>query len=79
MEINLVLKRYCIKYFIQQQLYKFQVPTEGLTGNLRLVCSSDDALSDVMDLHPAVAEDPDFIDFVAGKYLPDGGMSVCHR
>ncbi|KAG7303241.1 hypothetical protein JYU34_011708 [Plutella xylostella] len=56
-----------------------KVPTEGLTGNLRLVCSSDDALSEVLDLHPAVAEDPDFIDFVAGKYLPDGGMSVCHR
>ncbi|KAI8441831.1 hypothetical protein MSG28_005517 [Choristoneura fumiferana] len=31
-----------------------QVPTEPLTGNLRLVCASEDALADLFDLDPQV-------------------------
>lgn len=57
----------------------FQVPTEPLTGKLHLVCASEDTMKDILDLDPEVAETEEFIDFVAGKYLPDGGITVCHR
>ncbi|XP_073947942.1 protein adenylyltransferase SelO-like [Choristoneura fumiferana] len=56
-----------------------KVPTEPLTGNLRLVCASEDALADLFDLDPQVAETEEFINFVAGKYLPEGGLTVSHR
>ncbi|KOB76875.1 Uncharacterized protein OBRU01_05000 [Operophtera brumata] len=58
---------------------EYNVPTEGLTGTLHLVCASEDALIDILDLDPSVAESKEFIDFVAGKYLPPGGLSVSHR
>ncbi|CAG5047236.1 unnamed protein product [Parnassius apollo] len=56
-----------------------KVPTEPLIGKLHLVCTSEDAMTDILDLHPEVAETEEFIDFVAGKYLPNGGLTVCHR
>ncbi|XP_047999671.1 protein adenylyltransferase SelO-like [Leguminivora glycinivorella] len=56
-----------------------KVPTEPLTGNIRLVCASEDALKDLFDLDPSVAETEDFINFVAGRYQPPGGLSVSHR
>lgn len=56
-----------------------QVPTEPLTGSLQLVCSSEDVLANLLDLDPSVADTQEFINFVAGKYLPEGGLSVCHR
>ncbi|KAJ0173323.1 hypothetical protein K1T71_011499 [Dendrolimus kikuchii] len=56
-----------------------KVPTEPLTGNIRLVCASEDALINLLDLDPSVAETEDFIDFVNGKFLPDGGLTVSHR
>ncbi|XP_045503763.1 protein adenylyltransferase SelO, mitochondrial-like [Colias croceus] len=56
-----------------------KVPTEPLTGKLHLVCVSEDALIDVLDLDPKVSESEEFIHFVSGKYLPEGGLSVSHR
>ncbi|XP_038215311.1 protein adenylyltransferase SelO-like [Zerene cesonia] len=56
-----------------------KVPTEPLTGKLHLVCVSEEALTDVLDLDPKVSESEDFIHFVSGKYLPEGGLSVSHR
>ncbi|KAL0818565.1 hypothetical protein ABMA28_009004 [Loxostege sticticalis] len=56
-----------------------KVPTEPLVGKLHLVCASEDCLMDILDLDPAVAETEEFIDFIAGKHLPDGGLSVSHR
>ncbi|KAM3957857.1 protein adenylyltransferase SelO-like [Aphomia sociella] len=56
-----------------------KVPTEPLIGNVQLVCASDDALTEILDLDPAVAETQEFVDFIAGKYLPEGGLTVCHR
>ncbi|CAK1552374.1 unnamed protein product [Leptosia nina] len=56
-----------------------KVPTEPLAGKLHLVCVSEDALTDILDLDPTVAESDEFVDFVGGKYLPEGALSVCHR
>ncbi|XP_045769997.1 protein adenylyltransferase SelO-like isoform X3 [Maniola jurtina] len=56
-----------------------KVPTEPLTGKLHLVCVSEEALSDILDLDPKVAETEEFVDFLAGKYLPEGGLTVSHR
>ncbi|KAL4710080.1 hypothetical protein ACJJTC_016482 [Scirpophaga incertulas] len=56
-----------------------KVPTEPLEGKLHLVCKSDDCLINVLDLDPTVANCEDFLHFVAGKYLPSGGLSVSHR
>ncbi|XP_063896417.1 protein adenylyltransferase SelO [Helicoverpa armigera] len=56
-----------------------KVPTEPLTGKLHLVCASDPALIDLLDLDPSVADTEDFINFVAGAYLPEGGLTVSHR
>ncbi|CAH2052648.1 unnamed protein product, partial [Iphiclides podalirius] len=36
-------------------------------------------MKDILDLDPEVAETEEFVDFVAGKHLPDGGLTVCHR
>uniref|UniRef100_A0A2A4K2D8 Selenoprotein O n=1 Tax=Heliothis virescens TaxID=7102 RepID=A0A2A4K2D8_HELVI len=56
-----------------------KVPTEPLTGQLHLVCASDPALIDLLDLDPSVADTEEFINFVAGGYLPEGGLTVSHR
>ncbi|XP_023938029.1 protein adenylyltransferase SelO [Bicyclus anynana] len=56
-----------------------KVPTEPLIGKLHLVCASEEALLDIMDLDPKVAETDEFVDFLAGKYLPEGSLSVSHR
>ncbi|CAB3246115.1 unnamed protein product [Arctia plantaginis] len=56
-----------------------KVPTEPLSGKVHLVCASDDALIDLLDLDPSVAETEEFINFVSGRYLPPGGLSVSHR
>lgn len=48
-------------------------------GKLHLVCASEGALTDLLDLDPSVAETEEFINFVAGAYLPDGGLTVSHR
>ncbi|KPJ11664.1 UPF0061 protein [Papilio machaon] len=56
-----------------------KVPTEPLIGKLNLVCVSEDAMKDILDLDPEVAETVEFVDMVAGKYLPEGGLTVCHR
>ncbi|XP_063832817.1 protein adenylyltransferase SelO-like [Ostrinia nubilalis] len=56
-----------------------KVPTEPLTGKLHLVCASEDCLTNILDLDPACSETEEFIDFIAGRYLPDGGLTVCHR
>ncbi|PZC83439.1 hypothetical protein B5X24_HaOG207422 [Helicoverpa armigera] len=56
-----------------------KVPTEPLTGKLHLVCASDPALIDLLDLDPSVADTEEFINFVAGAYLPEGGLTVSHR
>ncbi|XP_049879450.1 protein adenylyltransferase SelO-like [Pectinophora gossypiella] len=56
-----------------------KVPVEPLTGALHLVCVSGDALQDLFDLDPKVADSEEFIHFVAGRYLPEGGLTVSHR
>ncbi|CAH2268845.1 jg27172 [Pararge aegeria aegeria] len=56
-----------------------KVPTEPLTGKLHLVCVSDEVLLDILDLDPKVAETEQFVDFLAGKYSPEGCLSVSHR
>lgn len=56
-----------------------QVPTEPLIGKVHLVCASDDALVDLLDLHPSVADTEEFVNFIAGRYLPEGGLTVSHR
>ncbi|XP_053617364.1 protein adenylyltransferase SelO-like [Plodia interpunctella] len=56
-----------------------KVPTEPLIGQLHLVCASDACLEDILDLDPIVAESEEFVDFIAGKYLPSGGLPVSHR
>ncbi|GBP89729.1 UPF0061 protein xcc-b100_1894 [Eumeta japonica] len=55
------------------------VPTQPISGNIRLVCASEDALKDILDLNPDVAESQEFIDFITGKILPEGGLCVSHR
>ncbi|CAH0758459.1 unnamed protein product [Diatraea saccharalis] len=56
-----------------------KVPTEPLQGNLHLVCASEDCLKNVLELEHTVAETKEFINFIAGKYLPEGGLTVSHR
>ncbi|XP_072934141.1 protein adenylyltransferase SelO-like [Epargyreus clarus] len=56
-----------------------EVPTEPITGKLSMVCVSEEALTDILDLDPKVADTEEFINFVAGSYLPEGGLSVSHR
>lgn len=56
-----------------------KVPTEPLQGKLHLVCASDEAMSDILDLDPKVSETEELINFVAGNYAPEGTLSVSHR
>ncbi|XP_026333829.1 uncharacterized protein LOC113240676 [Hyposmocoma kahamanoa] len=56
-----------------------KVPTEPLVGTLHLVCASEDALRDLLDLDPVVADTEEFVNFVAGKYHPEGSLTVSHR
>ncbi|XP_060806719.1 protein adenylyltransferase SelO [Amyelois transitella] len=56
-----------------------KVPTEPLIGKVHLVCASEDCLVNVLDLDPAVTDSEEFVDLIAGKYLPEGGLTVCHR
>ncbi|KAG6443077.1 hypothetical protein O3G_MSEX002685 [Manduca sexta] len=56
-----------------------KVPPEPMVGNTLLVCSSHDALTDLLELDPIVAESEEFLNFMNGKYLPNGSLTVSHR
>ncbi|XP_045521888.1 protein adenylyltransferase SelO-like [Pieris brassicae] len=56
-----------------------KVPTEPLVGKLHLVCVSEEALNNILDLDTKVADSEEFVNFSAGKYLPEGSLTVCHR
>lgn len=56
-----------------------KVPTEPLIGKIHLVCASEDALVNILDLDPSVADTEEFINFISGRYIPEGGLSVSHR
>ena len=40
---------------------------------------SDDALTEILDMDPAIAGDPQFADFVSGNLVLDGSAPVAHR
>ena len=50
-----------------------------MPGDIRLVCASDLAFTEILNLDPKVAETEDFIDFVVGKTMPKGALTVSHR
>ncbi|XP_064613483.1 protein adenylyltransferase SelO-like [Liolophura sinensis] len=46
---------------------------------VRLVAVSDSALRYVLNMHPNISSDVNFVRFVAGGYLPSGSTPLAHR
>ncbi|CAG9558928.1 unnamed protein product [Danaus chrysippus] len=55
------------------------VTPHPLEKNLRLVCSSGDALTNILDMSPEIVNTGDFLEFVGGRRLPCGSLPVAHR
>ncbi|CAH0713451.1 unnamed protein product, partial [Brenthis ino] len=56
-----------------------EVTPRPLERNVRLVCASDDALVNILDMDPNIVNSLDFIEFLAGRKLPYGALPVAHR
>ena len=41
--------------------------------------SSDEVLTDILDMDPSIASDPDFVDFVSGNKILEGSIPMAHR
>lgn len=50
-----------------------------LERNIRLVCASKDALRNILDMDPEIADREEFAEFIAGRKLPYGALPVAHR
>ncbi|VVC97835.1 unnamed protein product [Leptidea sinapis] len=56
-----------------------EVTPQPLEHNLRLVCYSEDALVNILDLDTEICNRLEFVEFIAGKKLPYGALPVAHR
>ncbi|KAF9796652.1 hypothetical protein SFRURICE_012745 [Spodoptera frugiperda] len=56
-----------------------EVTPRPLERNIRLVCASQDALTDILDMDPDIANREEFAEFIAGRKLPYGALPVAHR
>ncbi|XP_052757662.1 protein adenylyltransferase SelO, mitochondrial-like [Galleria mellonella] len=56
-----------------------EVTPRPLERNIRLVCASEDALKNILDMDPDIVNREEFTEFVAGKKLPYGALPVAHR
>ncbi|XP_045521889.1 protein adenylyltransferase SelO, mitochondrial-like [Pieris brassicae] len=56
-----------------------EVTPRPLERNLRLVCVSEDALNNILNMDIEMASRDEFIDLIAGKKLPYGALPVAHR
>ena len=44
-----------------------------------MLIRSEDALTEILDMDPAIAGDPLFADFISGNHVLDGSSPVAHR
>ncbi|XP_045503767.1 protein adenylyltransferase SelO-like [Colias croceus] len=56
-----------------------EVTPRPLERNVRLVCVSEDALNNILDMDIEITTREEFVEFVAGKKLPYGALPVAHR
>ena len=42
-------------------------------------CLSDEVLTDILDMDPSIADDPEFVDFVSGNKVLEGSIPMAHR
>lgn len=56
-----------------------QVTPRPLERNIRLVCASEDALVNILDMDPEMINRDEFAEFIAGQKLPYGALPVAHR
>ncbi|KAL4718391.1 hypothetical protein ACJJTC_011803 [Scirpophaga incertulas] len=50
-----------------------------LERNLRLVCYSEDALTNILEMHADIVNREEFKEFLVGRKLPYGALPVAHR
>ncbi|XP_053616858.1 protein adenylyltransferase SelO-like isoform X1 [Plodia interpunctella] len=67
-----------IKSNIKNVLFS-EVTPRPLDRNIRLVCASEDALINILDMDPEMITREEFADFIAGRKLPYGALPVAHR
>ena len=46
---------------------------------IRLLIRSEDALTEILDMDPSIADDPQFAEFISGNHVLDGSSPVAHR
>ncbi|XP_059054832.1 protein adenylyltransferase SelO-like isoform X2 [Achroia grisella] len=56
-----------------------EVTPRPLERNIQLVCVSEDALMNILDMDPDIVNREEFAEFVAGQKLPYGALPVAHR
>ncbi|XP_047538264.1 protein adenylyltransferase SelO-like [Vanessa atalanta] len=67
-----------VKNNVKNVVYS-EVTPRPLERNIRLVCASDDALINILDMDPNIVNSQEFVEFVAGRKLPYGALPVAHR
>ncbi|XP_072934134.1 protein adenylyltransferase SelO-like [Epargyreus clarus] len=67
-----------IRSNIKNVIYS-EVTPRPLERNVRLVCASEAALTNILDMNPDMMLSSDFVEFIAGRKLPYGALPVAHR
>lgn len=66
-----------VRRFIKGVIFSHVTPTP--LSSSKLVAFSESALSDILDLDPAVTQAPEFIDFVSGNIVIATSTPLAHR
>ncbi|XP_068623598.1 protein adenylyltransferase SelO-like [Battus philenor] len=56
-----------------------EVIPRPLEHNVRLVCTSEEALTNILDMDPGIISREEFLEFIIGRKLPYGALPVAHR
>ncbi|CAK1552373.1 unnamed protein product [Leptosia nina] len=67
-----------VKTNIKNIIYS-EVTPRHLEGNVRLVCASEDALNNILDMDMELTTREEFAEFISGAKLPYGALPVAHR
>ncbi|KAJ9576211.1 hypothetical protein L9F63_006944 [Diploptera punctata] len=71
-------KQNYVRRNVKDAIFSVVLPTP-LTTELKLVSCSEDALINILDMSPSIAETSEFVEFIAGNKLLSSSIPLAHR
>ena len=71
-------KQNYVRRNVRDAIFSVVIPTP-LSTELNMVSCSENALENILDMDPSIAETSDFIEFVAGNKVLSSSIPLAHR